>query len=190
MTPKSGLTALAVLILAGAQPALAHSGHGEGFPAGFSHPFSGLDHVLAMLAVGLWAALRGGRAVWFWPAAFVGAMLAGFGLAQADFVIPQLEPMIAASVVLLGAAIAIGLRAPVWLGVAAIAVAGALHGFAHGQEVSGAALPFATGFALATAMLHAAGIGLGLYAERLAIPAAIRLAGTGIAVAGLAMVLA
>jgi urease accessory protein len=190
MTLKSGLTALAVLMVAGAQPALAHSGHGEGFAAGFGHPFSGLDHVLAMLAVGLWAALRGGRAVWFWPAAFVGAMIAGFGLAQADVAIPRLEPMIAASVVLLGAAIAIGLRAPVWLGVLGIAIAGSLHGFAHGLEVSGSALPFAAGFALATAILHAAGIGLGVLAQRQVMPVAVRLAGAGIAAAGLVMVLA
>lgn len=178
---------MAAGLAACAGPALAHSGHGDGFAAGFSHPISGADHVLAMVAVGLWAALRGGAALYLWPAAFVVAMLAGFGLAQFDFVIPHLEPTIAASVIALGAAVAVGLRGPLWLGAAAIACAGLAHGFAHGTEVSGAALPFAAGFALTTSLLHGVGIGAGLLAARLSRPEYLRIAGAGVAVGGLAL---
>ncbi len=80
---------------------MAHSGHGDGFQAGFLHPMGGADHILAMLAVGLWAAMRGGRAILFWPVAFVSAMLGGFALAQFGFVVPKLEAMILASVIIL-----------------------------------------------------------------------------------------
>ena len=187
MTHRQASLALAAAMSAIAGPALAHSGHGDGFAAGFAHPFSGIDHMLAMVAVGLWAALRGGSALYAWPVAFIAAMAAGFGLAQAGFVLPHVEPMITASVIALGAAIAVGLRGPVWAGALAIALAGTAHGFAHGLEVSGSAATFAAGFALATAILHAAGLGFGLAGEKLARPAVLRFAGAGVAVGGLAL---
>jgi urease accessory protein len=177
--------ALAFLLIA--TPALAHPGHGGGLAAGFSHPMTGLDHVLAMVAVGLWAGLRGGRAVLAWPLAFVGAMAAGFALTQGGVVVPALETMIAASVVLLGAAIAFGLAAPVALGAAAVAVFGLLHGAAHGMELHGQPLPFATGFILASLALHAAGFGLASAMDRLVARWPARLAGAGIAASGLAI---
>lgn len=172
-----------------ATPALAHGGHGEGFAAGWAHPFHGLDHILAMVAVGLWAALRRGRALYAWPASFVAAMAAGFALAQANVAIPMLEPMIAATVVALGAAIAVGVTGPVWLGAAAIALAGLAHGFAHGLEVSGSALAFAGGFSLATIALHLFGIAAGAGMMRLSPRALPRLVGGGVAAAGLALAL-
>lgn len=190
MTFRRRTMALAAAGMLVATPVLAHGGHGDGFSAGFIHPFTGIDHVLAMVAVGLWAALRGGRALILWPAAFVAAMLAGFGLAQADVVLPHVEPMILSSVIALGAAVALGLRGPLWLGALGVAGAGLAHGFAHGLEVSGSATTFAAGFALATALLHALGLGLGVGAERLSRPGLLRLAGAGVAATGLAMVLA
>jgi urease accessory protein len=180
-----------------ATPAFAHPGHGQGFlgggfAAGFAHPMGGLDHVLAMLAVGLWAAIRGrmetGRnAMWLWPAAFVAGMAGGFALTQAGLVVPQVETMIAASVILLGGAVALGLSAPVMLGAAAIAAFGLFHGAAHGMELHAAPLPFASGFILASALLHAAGIGLAQLGASLAMRWPQRLAGAGIAAAGLAI---
>ncbi len=179
--------ALIVGAILAASPAVAHPGHGGGFSAGFVHPIGGLDHVLAMVAVGLWAALRGRGAMLAWPAAFVAAMAAGFGIVQAGFAVPQVETMIAASVILLGAAIALKLEAPVWLGAAALAAFGLAHGAAHGMEVQGGPLPFAGGFILASLVLHGAGIGLAMTMEKLARPLTFRIAGFGIAAAGLAI---
>lgn len=181
---KSSKYGLAIIAVALATPAFAHTGHDGGFAAGIAHPLMGIDHVLAMLAVGLWAALRGGHARWAWPLTFVSAMAGGFFLAQANVAIPMLEQMIASTVILLGAAIALRLSAPIVLGMAIIALAGTAHGFAHGLEVQGALFPFASGFALATLFLHLAGLGMGLAAERLQSQWAMRAAGTGIAMAG------
>jgi urease accessory protein len=179
--------ALALLI---ASPALAHPGHVGGFAAGFAHPMGGLDHVLAMLAVGLWAAIRsqanGGRTALFaWPLAFIGGMAGGFALTQAGLVVPQVETMIAASVILLGGAVAFGLSAPVALGAAAIAAFGLFHGAAHGMELHGSPAPFAVGFLLASVLLHVAGVGLAQMGAALTARWPERLAGAGIAAAGL-----
>ena len=181
------LSLAAILLLA--TPALAHPGHGaEGFAAGLAHPLMGLDHVLAMVAVGLWAAMRGGRAMWAWPASFVGGMVAGFAATQAGFSVPALETMVAGTLVGLGGALALGLTAPLALGAGVIALFGALHGFAHGLEVQGAMLPFAAGFTLATAALHGLGLALGLGAARVASLPLLRLAGAGVAAAGLGLI--
>jgi len=177
----------ASLALMAASPALAHPGHGAGLAGGFLHPLTGADHVLAMLAVGLWAALRGRRAALAWPAAFVAAMAAGFMAVQAGLVLPQLEAMIAGSVILLGAAIALRLAAPVWLGAVAIAAFGLFHGGAHGMELHGEPLPFAAGFLIASVTLHGIGYALAIALERLALRWSARLAGAGIAAAGLAI---
>lgn len=174
-----------------ATPAMAHTGHdATGFSAGLAHPFGGLDHLLAMLTVGLWASLRGRSAMLAWPAAFLTAMLAGFALARLGFVLPAVEMMIAASVVLLGLAVATGLRAPVALGAALLAVFGAAHGFAHGADATGGIAGFAGGFLIATAALHAAGLGLGRLALLPRLPWIARLGGAAIALAGVAMGLA
>jgi urease accessory protein len=174
-----------------ATPAMAHTGHDTtGFASGFMHPFGGLDHLLAMLTVGLWAAMRGRSAMLAWPAAFLTAMLAGFALARLGFVLPTVEMMIAASVVLLGLAVATGLQAPIALGAVLLAVFGAAHGFAHGAEATGGVAGFTGGFLIATAALHAAGLGLGRLALPPRNPWIARIGGAAIALAGVTLGLA
>jgi urease accessory protein len=180
-----------------AGPALAHTGAGgvSGLAAGFSHPIGGLDHVLAMVAVGILAAQLGGRAIWLVPAAFVAAMAAGGLLGVTGVAVPFVEQGIAGSVVILGFVIALGRRMPV---AAAMAMAGALavfHGHAHGAEmpVDASSLAYGAGFALATALLHAAGVGLGMGARKIGevfAPIAVRVAGAAIAASGVALVAA
>lgn len=151
----------------GVAPAFAHlnpAEHGS-FAAGISHPLFGTDHILAMVAVGLWAALLAGadrRALWLVPSAFVGTMLAGFLAAMAGVALPFVEPAILASVVVIGLLVAVALRVPTAAAMAMVGSFALFHGHAHGAELGAAgALPFAIGFALATALLHAAGIALG-----------------------------
>ncbi|MCR4281747.1 MAG: HupE/UreJ family protein [Bauldia sp.] len=146
-----------------ATPAFAHVGIGEttGFSAGFAHPLSGLDHMAVMIAVGLWAALKGGRALWVWPAAFVGVMIVGGLLGMLGVPIPFVEPAILASVVALGLLVALAVDLPFAAGAAIIGFFALFHGHAHGMEVPQAAngLAYMGGFAAATAVLHAVGIG-------------------------------
>ncbi|WP_439596048.1 HupE/UreJ family protein [Falsiroseomonas sp.] len=142
-------------------PALAHEAgdHVHGFAAGFLHPVGGLDHVLAMVAVGLWAGLLGGRALWALPAGFLGAMTLGFGLGAAGIGLPMVEAGILASVIILGALVAASARVSLALAVPLVAVFGLLHGHAHGTELEGAgAFPYAAGFLVATAALHGLGV--------------------------------
>ncbi len=170
-------------------PAFAHldpQAHGS-LLAGFTHPLAGLDHLLAMVAVGLWAAQAGGRARLLVPAAFVTTMAAGFALAVSGVGLPFVEPAILASVVALGLLVAMAVRLDLALSAAVVGVFALFHGHAHGAELGAAgAAAFGLGFAVATALLHAAGIGLGLAVARL--PLATRLlggltAGTGLALA-------
>jgi len=193
---KSALLTAAVLTLA-ATPAFAHlnpAEHGS-FAAGFSHPLFGADHILAMVAVGLWATLLGGRALWLVPAAFVATMMAGFMLALAGAPLPFVEPVILASVVAIGLLAAIALDVPTSAAMAMVGFFALFHGHAHGGEMGSAgAAAYGLGFALATAALHAAGIGIGLGMPRLfggdmgRIVA--RLAGGATALAGLWLVVA
>jgi urease accessory protein len=146
-------------------PAFAHLNpdeHGS-LLAGVSHPLFGMDHILAMVAVGLWAALLGGRALWLVPAAFVATMAVGFAAAIAGAPLPFVEPVILASVVVIGLLAAIALKVPAWAGMLVVGVFAFFHGHAHGGELGSAgALSFGIGFALSTALLHATGVGLGL----------------------------
>lgn len=169
--------------------ALAHTGHDTGsLMAGIGHPLGGFDHVLAMVAVGLWAAQAGGRALWAAPLTFVGAMLAGGALGMAGLPFAGVEPMILASIVVIGLAVAAAARLPLGAVLAVLAAFGMAHGHAHGAEGPGAGLAlYAVGFALATAALHGAGIGLGLVTGTLAgraLGAAAAAAGVALAVAG------
>ncbi|TPJ55914.1 HupE/UreJ family protein [Mesorhizobium sp. B2-6-4] len=156
----------ATLLMAAAMPAYAHVGAGttSSFAAGFMHPLSGLDHMTVMVAVGLWAAQKGGKAMSAWPAAFVGVMLAGGALGMLHVPLPFVEPGILASVVALGLFVALAVDLPVTAGVAIIGVFALFHGHAHGTEVpeNAAGLEYMAGFAVATALLHAAGIAAGL----------------------------
>lgn len=188
MAIRSSLLLSALLV---AMPAavLAHEGHGSGFLSGLGHPVGGMDHLLAMLAVGLWAAMLGGRALWALPLAFVGAMLAGGMLGLAGLPLPGVEPMILASVVLLGVAAALALRLPPGWAALAVAAFGLFHGHAHGAEgpETGLAL-YAAGFALATMGLHLVGLAIGLALNRLAGSGTLRLLGVGTALGGLSLV--
>jgi urease accessory protein len=162
-------------------PASAHPGIGSAvsFAAGVAHPLSGLDHIAAMVAVGLWAAIKGKRALWLWPLTFVGVMLIGGALGLAHIGLPFVEPGILASVVVLGLMLALAINPPVWVGAVIIGVFALLHGHAHGAEVSGAVsgLGYVAGFTLATATLHAVGIVLALTLRRAAPAPVNRLAG-------------
>lgn len=144
-----------------ATPALAHTGHGtDGFAEGIVHPLGGLDHLLAMVAVGLWAVQMGGRALWLLPLSFIASMVAGGALGSAGIELPALEGGIAASVVLLGLAIAGAARLPLPGAALAVGLFALWHGTAHGAEMpaDADALRYALGFVMATALLHAAGI--------------------------------
>jgi urease accessory protein len=182
-----------ILAVTGLTPMLAgaHPFHGvtDGFAGGFTHPLSGLDHILAMVAVGLWAAQLGGRSRWMVPAAFVSLMIVGGALGMAGVRVPAVESGIAASVLVLGLLIAGAVRLPMFAGMALVGLFAIFHGHAHGTELPAAASGFtyAVGFVLATIALHAAGIGLGLLAQkRMAVPA-LRFAGAVIAIAGVCM---
>ncbi len=165
------LAAAAVLLALSAAPAFAHLNpeqHGS-FMAGVSHPLFGLDHILAMVAVGLWAALLGGRAVWLVPTAFVGTMCVGFAVALAGLGLPFVEPVIAASVVVIGLLALVALQVPTSVGMVMVGFFAFFHGYAHGGELGAAgALPFCIGFALSTAFLHAIGVGIGLGMNKVA----------------------
>lgn len=177
---------LALMILLAPSLALAHPGHDDvsGLVAGLAHPVFGPDHLLAMVAVGLWAALTGGRALLAYPAAFLVAMLAGGVVGAGATGLPVIEPAILASVIVIGAAAALALRVSPWAALPALGLFGLAHGFAHGVEGPGGA-SYALGFLIATAALHGAGIAL----TRLGLNAA-RVLGAGVAVAGVALAVA
>lgn len=165
----------------------AASGTG-GLVHGFLHPLGGLDHLLAMVGVGLFASFLGGRALWLVPASFVVMMAVGGALGFAGIGLPFVELGIALSVVVIGGALALGLSLPL---VAAMALAGlfaVFHGHAHGAEMPAAAsgLAYGLGFLAATALLHGAGVALGLALDRFAGTASRRLARAGGAAVGLA----
>lgn len=180
----SGLMALA------ATPALAHPGHAvSGLAAGFAHPFSGLDHLLVMVAVGLWGGLALGRGKALWPAAFVAFMLAGYGLGLGGAALPGAEAVIIGSVVALGLAIGLNLKPPAALGAAVVGAFAVAHGYAHGLEApaGAASAGFAAGFAAATVTLHAVGLGLAWAVGRSSGVGVARMAGFGMAATGVAL---
>lgn len=170
--------------------ALAHTGHGDaaGFAHGFMHPLGGLDHLLAMVTVGLFAAALGGRALWAVPASFVAMMLVGGALGMAGLAMPFVENAILLSVIALGAVVALNMAPPVLVSVAIVGFFALFHGHAQGAEMPAGAsgLGYAAGFVLATSLLHAAGLVAGLgfsrFGDRLA-----RLAGGAVTVAGLGL---
>ena len=153
-----------------ASPAAAHSGTGlpGGVAAGFMHPFSGFDHMLAMVSVGLWGAFLGRPLVVLLPVIFPAVMALGGALGIAGVPLPPVEIGIAFSVLVLGAMIAGAVRAPVWLACSLVAVFAIFHGYAQGSELPSAADPigYSLGFVLATGLLHVVGIGIGLINHR------------------------
>ena len=148
-----------------AGPALAHTGTGlpGGFLSGLLHPISGLDHLLAMVSVGIWGAFLGRPLVYALPVIFPTVMAFGAALGMANTPLPPVELGIAVSVLVLGALIAGGIRLPVWAACLVVGVFAIFHGYAHGKELPSAADPigYSVGFMLTTGSLHVAGIGVG-----------------------------
>lgn len=160
---KSGLLALVAAALpavASAHPAI---GEAAGFSHGFAHPISGLDHVLAMVMVGVFAFQLGGRATWLVPATFVLVMALGGALGMAGINVPFVEIGIALSVVVLGAIVALDVKAPLAVALGIVGLFAIFHGHAHGTEMpeNAAGAAYAAGFMIATTLLHAAGLALG-----------------------------
>ena len=190
-TTLRSLLISAVFLLVTAAGAQAHiiPGDVRGFGSGFGHPLSGLDHILAMFAVGLWAAQLGGRARWLVPASFVGVMALGGALAMAGLRVPFTETGILLSVLVLGLLVAVAARFPLVGSMAIVGLFAFFHGHSHGTEMPANAVGYAygAGFALATALLHAGGIGIGTLAQQSAKQPVIRFAGAAIAVAGICL---
>lgn len=156
---------------------------GSGLAEGFIHPFLGLDHLLAMIAVGLWAAQLGGRATWLTPAAFVMVMAGAALLGSLGMELPMLEPAVASSVLVSGLLVACAVRLPPAASVCLVALFALFHGYAHGLESPQTASPalYGAGFILATASLHGIGLGLGFLIGRYG----SRVGGATIALTGL-----
>jgi len=187
--PTRIIASAAVMGFALATPAFAHTGvgaHSHGFAAGFLHPLMGLDHMLAMLGVGIWAAQLGQRATWLVPAAFVAVMIAGAGLALSGIAMPMVEVGIAGSVLVIGTLIALGTRLPVGVAMSLVGLFALFHGHAHGTELPGFAHPaaYGAGFVAATALLHAGGVGMASVVRRQAARLPFRIAGAMMAAVG------
>jgi urease accessory protein len=162
-------TIVALSVLASAQAALAHPGHGAGFAAGAAHPMTGLDHILAMVAVGLCAAHFGGRTLWLLPGTFLALMVAGAAFGTGATPTPIVDQAVAGSVLVLGLLVTTGKKAGLLPTFALVAAFALFHGYAHGSEMhSGlSANAYAVGFILTTAALHMLGIGFGLTFRRM-----------------------
>jgi len=172
-----------------ALPAWAHEqpGQAAGFFSGLLHPVSGLDHTLAMLAVGLWGAQLGAPAIWLLPVTFPLVMAFGGFLGLVGVPLPSVEIAIAASAILLGAMVATQARTPLWLAAALVAVFAVFHGHAHGTELppGQSGLMYSIGFVMATGGLHATGIGIGFIHRWASGRVALRSAGVAVSAAGL-----
>lgn len=187
------LAAAALLLTAG--PAFAHVDVGpvDTFSRGFLHPLGGIDHILAMVAVGLFAVNLGGAALWLVPSAFVGTMIFGGALGYYGWPLPMVEAGIGLSVVVMGLAIAFGVRLPTIGAMALVALFALFHGHAHGTEGVGLGisfLPYAAGSVIATASLHTAGVALGFGLDRLGTTRALmlkRVSGSMGALAGVSL---
>jgi len=188
-TPQraAGLIAVAVLLVPAAALAHEETGQAAGFLAGLAHPVSGMDHVLAMVAVGLWGAVLGAPAIWVLPVAFPLVMAAGGFMGLAGMPVPGVEIGIALSAIVLGAMVLLEARPPLWLAAAIVAFFAIFHGHAHGRELppGTSALLYSLGFVVATGLLHAAGILLGVAYRWNTGRHALRAAGGGVALAGL-----
>ena len=189
---RTGLTIAAALTLV-PTAALAHPGIGEmhGFVHGFTHPLGGLDHILAMVTVGIFAWQLGGRALWLVPATFVLAMAIGGALAMTGVPVPMVETGIAASVIVLGAIVALGIKAPLAIAMGLVGLFAIFHGHAHGSEMPLTATGvYAAGLMLATTLLHMTGIAIGAAIGRIGDAyglATYRLGGGLVALAGVAI---
>lgn len=181
--------AIAMLLLGFASGANAHEGVGiaGGFISGFMHPILGWDHVVAMIAVGLWGAFLGSPAIWILPVVFPLVMAFGGALGVMGISVPAVETGIAASAVVLGAMVAFAVRPPIWVAAIIVGAFAIFHGHAHGTELPNAANPLAYsfGFVLSTGLLHLFGIAFGLLVRWPAGKLAVQLGGGLIALAGI-----
>jgi len=191
------LALCAILVLGLASTASAHPGHhhdsrGGGIVAGLTHPLLGVDHLLAMVTVGLLSAQLGGRAIWGIPGAFLGMMIVGGVLGMSGWELPAVEYGIAASIVLLGLAVALNQRLSLVIPMIFAGVFGLFHGHAHGSEMPTIANPtlYALGFVAATVALHISGVLLGKLAiNSVRGTTTLRLSGAAIACVGIWFVL-
>ncbi|MGD2119576.1 MAG: HupE/UreJ family protein [Chromatiales bacterium] len=186
MSIPTRLFALTLLLLAGS--AQAHQGGDVGgFMSGFSHPINGWDHVVAMLAVGLWGAFLGSPAIWLLPVVFPLVMAFGGALGVVGVPLPGIEIGIAVSAIVLGAMVAFAARPPVWVAAVLVGLFAIFHGHAHGTELPDATSPltYSIGFVIATGMLHLFGISFGLLVRWPIGKIAVRLGGGAISAAGL-----
>jgi urease accessory protein len=170
-------------------PAFAHTGEGTGgLLAGLSHPVFGPDHVVAMVAVGLWGAFLGSPAIWLLPIVFPLVMALGGVLGIIGVPLPLVETGIATSAIVLGLMVALASRPPLWVAAVLVGAFAIFHGYAHGKELpDGAnAVAFSAGFVIATGLLHLTGISFGLLARWPAGRLAVRGAGGVIALIGVA----
>ena len=183
------LPALAAALCLAALPALAHTGEGVGgVLSGLHHPISGLDHVLAMVAVGLWGAILGAPALWMLPVAFPVAMAFAGALGVMGVPLPFVEQGIAISSIVLGGMVLFAQRPPLTAALAIVAVFAMFHGYAHGAELPESASPVAytVGFVVATGLLHLIGISIGYVTKWPAGMVAVRASGAVIALGGAA----
>ena len=168
--------------------AFAHQRGGEaiGFVSGFEHPISGLDHILAMVAVGLWGAQLGAPAIWVLPVVFPIVMALGGMMGLMGIKLPGIELCIALSAVALGFAVFREARPKLWIAAIIVGFFAIAHGHAHGSElpVGADSLLYSIGFVIATGLLHATGIGIGLVHRWTAGRVALRLAGAIVAMGG------
>jgi urease accessory protein len=183
---------LALVIAVATVPhAAAHTfgAQGAGLAQGFLHPLGGIDHLLAMIAVGLWAAQRGGRALWAVPAAFVAMMAVGGVAGATGATLPLVELGIALSLIALGLALTLSVRLPVFISAVLVGLFALFHGHAHGSELpeAAAALGYGLGFVAATAALHGLGVAIGVLLKRDAGRALVRIGGAGIGATGLVL---
>jgi urease accessory protein len=157
-----------LLFVPGLVFAHAPEGAGGGFLTGFLHPIMGFDHLIAMVAVGLWGAFLGDRALWILPIVFPSIMAVGAALGIMGLGIPLVEFVIALSGVVLGALIALRFKAPLAIAMVLVGIFALFHGYAHGTEMPGqiSAFTYGAGFVIGTGLLHLAGIGIG-FATRL-----------------------
>jgi urease accessory protein len=187
ITSKHTTFVLAGIALMAAQPALAHTGEGlGGLASGFFHPISGPDHVVAMIAVGLWGGILGKPAIWQLPIVFPMVMALAGAAAVVGVPLPGVEVGIALSGIVLGLMVLFIVRPPIAVAATIVGVFAIFHGHAHGAELPDSANPlaYAFGFVVATGLLHLIGIVFGQLMHRPAGLVAVRAAGAAIAVAG------
>lgn len=174
-------------MLLAAGPAFAHTGGTlGGLASGFLHPVSGLDHVVAMIAVGLWGGILGAPAIWLLPIIFPLVMALGGAAGAAGVPMPGVEVGIALSGVILGLMVLFATRPPLWVAAVLVGIFAIFHGHAHGAELPASADPivYAVGFVVATGLLHLTGIAIGQIGKWSAGRVAVRIAGAAIALAG------